>query len=75
MAGFPVHPGRTALVIVDMQHCFVAGSPIAAPHGVHVAERLKQLATACRQSGFAEVVSVDEVLSRIPAAVTAAAEA
>jgi len=57
MAEFPVHPGRTALVIVDMQHCFVADSPIAAPHG------------------FAEVVSVDEVLSRIPPAVTAAAEA
>ena len=50
MAEFPVHPGRTALVIVDMQNCFVADSPIAAPHGIQVAERLNQLAAACRQS-------------------------
>ena len=46
MAEFPVHPGRTALVIVDMQRCFVAGSPIAAPHGIQVAERLNRLAAA-----------------------------
>jgi nicotinamidase-related amidase len=65
MAEFPVHPGRTALVIVGMQHCFVAGSPIAAPHGIQVAARLNQLAATCRQSGIPVV----------PAAVTAAAEA
>ena len=42
MAEFPVHPGRTALVIVDMRRCFVAGSP----HGIQVAERLNRLAAA-----------------------------
>jgi ureidoacrylate peracid hydrolase len=52
MAEFPVHPGRAALVIVDMQNCFVAGSPVAAPLGVQVAGRLNQLAAACRQSGI-----------------------
>ena len=52
MAEFPVRPDRTALVIVDMQHCFVADSPVAAPLGRRVAERLNQLAAACRQSGI-----------------------
>ena len=65
MAEFTVHPCRTALVIVDMQHCFVADPPIAAPHGIAVAEAFS----------FAEVDTGDQVLSRIPAAITAAAEA
>jgi len=52
MAEFPVHPGRAALVIVDMQDCFVAGSPVAAPLGKQVAGRLNQLAAACRRSGI-----------------------
>jgi nicotinamidase-related amidase len=47
-----VDPGRTALVIVDMQRAFVADSPIAAPGGAAVAERLNRLAAACRQSGI-----------------------
>ena len=44
--------GRTALVIVDMQRAFVADSPIAAPAGAEVAERLNRLAAACRRSGI-----------------------
>ena len=52
MVRFDIHPGRTALVIVDMQNCFVADSPIAAPHGAEVAGRLNQLAAACRQAGM-----------------------
>jgi len=44
--------GRTALVIVDMQRVFVADSPIAAPAGAEVAERLNRLAAACRRSGI-----------------------
>ena len=39
MVHFAVDPGRTALVIVDMQNCFVADSPIAAPQGTQVAGR------------------------------------
>jgi len=51
MVHFAVDPGRTALVIVDMQNCFVADSPIAAPRGTEVAWRLNRLAAACRQAG------------------------
>lgn len=40
MVHFDIGPARTALVIVDMQSCFVADSPIAAPPGVEVARRL-----------------------------------
>ena len=52
MVQFAVHPGRTALVIIDMQSCFVADSPVAAPLGAQVAGRLNRLATACRQAGI-----------------------
>ena len=52
MVYFAVDPGSTALVIVDMQSCFVAGSPIAAPLGTQVAARLNRLAAACRQAGI-----------------------
>ena len=52
MVHYAVDPGRTALVIVDMQNAFVAGSPIAAPRGTEVARRLNQLAGACRQSAI-----------------------
>ena len=52
MVRFDLDPGRTALVIVDMQNCFVADSPIAAPLGAEVAGRLNRLAAACRQAGI-----------------------
>ena len=52
MVRFDIDPGRTALVIVDMQNCFVADSPIAAPLGAEVAGRLNRLADACRQAGI-----------------------
>ena len=39
MVHFAVDPGRTALVIVDMQNAFVADTPIAAPQGTVVARR------------------------------------
>jgi ureidoacrylate peracid hydrolase len=47
-----VDPGRTALVIVDMQNCFVADSPVSAPLGREVATQLNRLAGACRDSGI-----------------------
>ncbi len=52
MVRFDIDPGRTALLVVDMQNCFVADSPIAAPLGAEVAGRLNQLAAACRPSGI-----------------------
>ena len=52
MVQFAVDPGATALVIVDMQNCFVAGSPIAAPLGAEVAGRLNRLAAAVRGAGI-----------------------
>jgi ureidoacrylate peracid hydrolase len=50
-----VDPGRTALLIVDMQNCFVAGSPVSAPLGPELATRLNRLAGACRGSGIAVI--------------------
>ena len=47
-----VDPGRTVLVVVDMQNCFVADSPVSAPLGPEVATRLNRLAGACRESGI-----------------------
>ena len=52
MVHFAVEPGRTALVIVDMQNCFVADSPVAAPGGPQVAGRLNRLAAVCRGAGI-----------------------
>jgi ureidoacrylate peracid hydrolase len=52
LSGVAVDPGRTALVIVDMQNCFVADSPVSAPFGPEVATRLNRLAGACRDSGI-----------------------
>lgn len=55
MAHFEIDPGRTALLIVDMQRCFVEDSPFAAPLGAEVGGRLNQLAAACRDAGIAVV--------------------
>src|SRR5580704_4766325 len=52
MANFDVVPERTALVNVDMQNCFVEGSPIAAPDGLAVLERINGVAAACRGAGI-----------------------
>ncbi|MFH1834386.1 MAG: cysteine hydrolase [bacterium] len=52
MVEFPVVPQKTALVNVDMQNCFVADSPIAAPDGLGVLSRINQLAEACRRAGI-----------------------
>lgn len=52
MVYFDIAPGRTALLIVDMQRCFVEDSPFAAPLGAEVGGRLNQLAAACRNAGI-----------------------
>ncbi len=51
MANFDIVPHRTALINVDMQSCFVEGSPIAAPGGLAMLEGINRLATACRRAG------------------------
>ena len=50
MVDFDVVPQRTALVNVDMQSCFVEGSPIAAPDGPVVLDRINRVAAACRKA-------------------------
>jgi nicotinamidase-related amidase len=52
MADFDVIPKRTALINVDMQSCFVEGSPIAAPEGLAVLERINTVAEVCRAAGI-----------------------
>jgi len=46
---------RTALINVDLQNCFLRDSPIAAPEGPVVLERLNRLAAVCRQAGVAVI--------------------
>lgn len=52
MTDFPVVPQRTALVNVDMQNCFVHGSPFSAPDGLEVLDRINWVAAACRGAGI-----------------------
>ena len=51
--GFSLAQGNELeLVNVDMQNCFVADSPISAPAGLVVLDRINRLASACRQAGI-----------------------
>ena len=52
MVAFAIVPERTALVNVDMQNCFVHGSPISAPDGLIVQERINRMAATCRAAGI-----------------------
>lgn len=52
MVTFAIVPERTALVNVDMQNCFVHGSPISAPDGLIVLGRINRLAATCRAAGI-----------------------
>lgn len=52
MVDFAIEPARTALVIIDLQNCFVEGSPVSAPEGPLVLERLNRLAEVCRTRGI-----------------------
>ena len=49
---FPLVPTRTALINVDMQRCFVEGSPLASPDGLALVDRINQLAAVCRDAGI-----------------------
>ena len=61
MVDFAVVPERAALVNVDMQNCFVHGSPFSAPDGLVVQERINRVAAACRAAGIV-VIHTSHVL-------------
>ena len=61
MVDFGVAPERTALVNVDMQNCFVHGSPFSASDGLAVQDRINRVAAACRAAGIV-VVHTSHVL-------------
>jgi ureidoacrylate peracid hydrolase len=63
MVDFAVVPQRTALVNVDVQNCFVHGSPLSAPDGLIVLDRINCVAAACRAAGIL-VIHVSHVLRR-----------
>jgi nicotinamidase-related amidase len=52
MVDFSLAPARTALINVDMQNCFVEASPISAPDGRAILDRINGLAAACRAAGI-----------------------
>lgn len=52
MVDFTITPRKTALINVDMQNCFVAGSPISAPDGLALLERINLLTGICRQAAI-----------------------
>lgn len=52
MVDFALVPERTALLNVDMQNCFVEGSPVSAPDGLALLDRINGLAAACRRAGI-----------------------
>jgi ureidoacrylate peracid hydrolase len=45
-------PSSTAVINVDMQRCFVEGSPLASPDGLELVERINRLAKVCRDAGM-----------------------
>jgi ureidoacrylate peracid hydrolase len=51
MVNFAVEPRRMALVNIDMQNCFVENSPLAAPGGRALLDRVNRLTKACRMVG------------------------
>jgi ureidoacrylate peracid hydrolase len=61
MVDFAIVPERTALINVDMQNCFVEGSPISAPDGLAVLDRINRLAAVCRTAGI-PVIHTSHVL-------------
>jgi biuret amidohydrolase len=52
MTDLALTPTRTALINVDMQKCFVGGSPLASPDGLELVERINQLSKICRDAGI-----------------------
>jgi nicotinamidase-related amidase len=61
MVDFGLVPQRTALINIDLQECFVRESPISAPDGPTVLERLNRLGAVCRRAGIT-VIHTRQVL-------------
>ena len=55
MPDFALNPKATALINVDMQRCFVEGTPLASPGGLELAGRVNRLSRACREAGITVV--------------------
>jgi ureidoacrylate peracid hydrolase len=51
MPDFPLFPATTALINVDMQRCFVEGSPLASPEGPALVPEINRLIRTCRTAG------------------------
>jgi nicotinamidase-related amidase len=51
MPDFPLSPATTALINVDMQRCFVEGSPLASPDGPALVPKINRLIRTCRTTG------------------------
>jgi biuret amidohydrolase len=51
MPAFPLIPAKTALINVDMQRCFVEGSPLASPDGRALVTTINGLIRTCREAG------------------------
>src|SRR5260370_20621442 len=51
MVAFAVDPRKSGVVAVDLQNCNVEKSPIAAPRGLQVVEKLNLLAAHYRAAG------------------------
>jgi ureidoacrylate peracid hydrolase len=51
MTAEALDPRRTAVVNVDMQRCFVEGSPLASPEGLDLVQRVNCLLGTCRHVG------------------------
>ena len=52
MVNFVIEPSKTALLVTDMQNVFVEGSPVSAPEGPQVLDRLNRLAGFCHEVGI-----------------------
>ncbi|MGB0091638.1 MAG: isochorismatase family cysteine hydrolase [Solirubrobacteraceae bacterium] len=51
MPAFPLIPAKTALINVDMQRCFVEGTPLASPDGRALVATINGLIRTCREVG------------------------
>jgi ureidoacrylate peracid hydrolase len=51
MASFSITPAATAVLGIDLQNCFVEQSPIAAPTGLDVVQKMNRLAAEFRAAG------------------------
>src|SRR6516164_891827 len=51
MVTFAIEPGRTAVIAVDLQNCFVGESSFAAPFGLKIVANLNALTPRYRAAG------------------------